>query len=107
MTRSEALAEARRRYYPTYRQFTGTPYLYRAYVMDRSTGSVAVACPHRHRTRRTNRYNAEGRIVINGSIPAEKCAARLLRRSIPDLAWDILAHAEAAFADADHRAKDA
>ncbi len=35
---------------PTTRQFTGTPYVHRAYVHNRTTGRFVEACGHRHRT---------------------------------------------------------
>lgn len=35
---------------PTTRQFTGTPGVHRAYVLNRTTGQYVEACGHKHRT---------------------------------------------------------
>jgi hypothetical protein len=35
---------------PFTRQFTGTPRVHRAYVLNRTTGQIIEACGHRHRT---------------------------------------------------------
>jgi hypothetical protein len=35
---------------PTTRQFTGTPHVHRAYVLNRTTGKFVEACGHKHRT---------------------------------------------------------
>jgi hypothetical protein len=49
--------------FATTRMFTGRP-TSRAYVYDRETGKVVVACPHRHRKHKT----------------ALRCSERLLRQ---------------------------
>ena len=53
------------RLYATHRVFTGRP-VSRGYVMDRLTGQVVWACPHRHRYRHARR--------------AQECAEKQLRR---------------------------
>lgn len=35
---------------PTTRQFTGTPHVHRAYVLNKTSGKIVEACGHRHRT---------------------------------------------------------
>lgn len=48
--------------YAESRQFTGTGFVYRAYVRSRKTGRLVEACGHRHRK----------------GVEATKCAERLL-----------------------------
>lgn len=50
-------------FYPWVRQFTGTGFVYRAYVRTKPSNNIVMACEHRHRFGRT----------------AERCAARLVR----------------------------
>jgi hypothetical protein len=38
---------------PTARQFTGTPHVHRAYVLNRTTGKIVDACGHKHRNGKT------------------------------------------------------
>lgn len=44
---------------PTTRQFTGTPHVHRAYVLNRTTGKIVEACGHRHRTDKAAKGCAE------------------------------------------------
>ncbi len=44
---------------PTTRQFTGTPHVHRAYVLNRTTGKIVEACGHRHRNNVTAARCAE------------------------------------------------
>lgn len=37
---------------PITRQFTGVPWVHRAYVLNRTTGKIVEACGHQHRTPR-------------------------------------------------------
>lgn len=47
------------RFFPTFRQLTGTPTIRHAYVYDRETGKPVAACQHAHRSDATARRCAE------------------------------------------------
>jgi hypothetical protein len=59
------------RWYPTTRQFTGTPYVFRAYAVR--NGEV-IGCPHRHHS-----IHIRGRHV-SGQVFAMRCAEELARK---------------------------
>lgn len=61
------------RYFTWTRLFTGKPVV-RAYVRDRVTGAVVVACEHEHRSRWRDG------VYFNAGFYAERCAEKLLRR---------------------------
>ena len=63
----------------TYRQFTGNT-VYRGYIRDTVTGMVVWACPHRHRTLRSQKYDQNGCVVRQGGVFAQQCAERELHR---------------------------
>lgn len=50
---------------PITRQFTGTPRVHRAYVLNRTTGKIVEACGHRHRTEKGARGCAERMLVTS------------------------------------------
>ena len=57
---------------PMVRQLTGKPYVYHAYVVNRTTGKVVSSCHHNHTRRR------RGWTWMTGAVFAKRCADRQL-----------------------------
>jgi hypothetical protein len=72
------MSGSRPRYFATCRQLTGAAYIYHAFVVDRMTGKVVVACAHRHGARRSHNP-ATGVTKNQGGPAAQACAERMLR----------------------------